>query len=279
LVRSPAWIAASGATIGATIQLDIPELNLFGPARVESVSAGPPIMPGNGRVITGLFRHTTDELLEVHVAGLSEPIVGTPKHPYWSATRNEFVAADELQLDEELLSSDGRKVRVTNLVFRREPTTVYNIEVHGDHVYHVSPLGLLVHNASFSAPKRHPTPSEYEKHVFGHVPQKKTFRFPWSESQSLTRRVDDWNKATGTIGEATMLDWNSINFGDVTSRSYKQFADKLRQAAEDGWLLRNNRHVKRVHWYGTTPLPESGRASELTRLLRDNGIEYFVKAV
>lgn len=110
-------------------------------------------MPGDGRVVTGLFRHTAQELLEVYVEGLAEPIVGTPKHPYWSTTRQAFIEADALQIGEELETSEGRRCAVLNLVFRATATTVYNIEVHGDHVYHVSTLGILVHNASqFVAP-------------------------------------------------------------------------------------------------------------------------------
>ena len=148
LLRSMSWLTTNGAESGKTIDLDIPELHVSGLAHVLSICDGPTIMPGNGQVVTGLFRHTAQELLEVYVSGLAEPIVGTPKHPYWSATRRMFIAADALCIGEVLVTSDGRAVRVSNLVFRSQPTSVYNIEVQGDHVYHVSSLGLLVHNAS-----------------------------------------------------------------------------------------------------------------------------------
>jgi hypothetical protein len=53
-----------------------------------------------------------------------------------------------LQPGEELLGSNGALVSVLRIVHRNKPATVYNVEVHGEHAYRVSPLGLLVHNAS-----------------------------------------------------------------------------------------------------------------------------------
>ena len=118
------------------------------------------------------------------------------------------------------------------------------------------------------------TPAEYEKLAFGHIGKKETFRFPWSEGNWQTRHVDDWIKETGTIQEATLLEWSSLNLQDVHSLDFQEFNRKLKQAAQDGWLLKNDRRVKEVIWYGTEPLPTTGRAAELTRLLTANGIQY-----
>ncbi len=66
---------------------------------------------------------------------------------------------------------------------------------------------------------------------------------------------------------------------NVNSQAFRDFSRKLQQAAQDGWLLRNDPRVRRVIWYGTEPLPTTGRASELTRLLAENNIEYVVVRV
>jgi hypothetical protein len=57
---------------------------------------------------------------------------------------------------------------------------------------------------------------------------------------------------------------------------FARFSDKLKQTAQDGWLLKNDPRVKKVVWYGAEPLPTTGRASGLIRLLKANGIEYKV---
>jgi hypothetical protein len=138
------------------IQLDIPELGIAGPALVISISPAPPIEPGNGHVITGKFRHVAPEILYLYVEGLEKPIGCTPRHPFWSVTRNDYVPAEDLREGELLRTSSGSTAAVQRHELCHEPTPVYNIEVRGVNAYHVSPLGLLVHNASerTTGPKR-----------------------------------------------------------------------------------------------------------------------------
>ena len=105
---------------------------------------------------------------------------------------------------------------------------------------------------------------------------KATFSFPWSEGRWQTRIVDDWDNVTGTIQEATLLKWSELNLEDVHSDHFLRFNEKLKQAAQDAWLLRNAPEINNAIWYGQEPLPTFGRVSQLTNLLNDAGIQYRV---
>ncbi len=121
-----------------------------------------------------------------------------------------------------------------------------------------------------------PNWAEFERLAFGHTPNKATFRFPWSEGKWGTRIVDDFVPSTGTIQEATKLKWSRLNLSNPHTDDFVRFTEKLKQAELDGWLLRNDPRVNQAIWYGTEALPTTGRASELTRLLQQNGIVYRV---
>lgn len=57
LLRSPAWLAETGCTIGASIGLAIPEMGLAGWARVMDVKPCPKLQTGAGRVVTMTITH------------------------------------------------------------------------------------------------------------------------------------------------------------------------------------------------------------------------------
>ena len=78
--------------------------------------------------------------------GSVETITGTTIHPVWSVDRQEWVPLSELTEGEMLQGLDGLAV-VLSVSLSRVSQPVYNIEVHGEHVYQVGELGLLVHNA------------------------------------------------------------------------------------------------------------------------------------
>ncbi|MDX1962863.1 MAG: polymorphic toxin-type HINT domain-containing protein [Pirellulales bacterium] len=170
---------------------------------------------------------------------------------------------------------------------------VYNFTVDDLHSYTVGHGEVLVHNViscdgfvsleainaelrlkSFG---RTPNATAFERIVAGGVPNKRPFdEFPWSNGKWGNRIPDHYIETTGTIYEATTLDWNSIDFSNPHSDSYLRYLSKLRQAEQDGWLLNNLLEIKNIEWYGLTILPETGRASELTRILRKHGISYYV---
>jgi hypothetical protein len=80
--------------------------------------------------------------------GTVETMTGTTIHPVWSVDRQEWVPLVELAqgeglcCDTESFGLGFPSSLPPGLVTR----PVYNIEVHGEHVYQVGELGVLVHN-------------------------------------------------------------------------------------------------------------------------------------
>ena len=77
----------------------------------------------------------------------TQPLEGTPIHPIWSLDREDWVALGDLQSGEQLSGKDGPvKALSLHLITKSQP--VYNIEVHGEHVYEVGDCCVLVHNST-----------------------------------------------------------------------------------------------------------------------------------
>jgi hypothetical protein len=131
------------------LPLNLPELEVSGLALVTAIDDCPPIACGEGSVVTARF-----VTREVHVVasvdvlgadGTVETITGTTIHPVWSVDRQSWVPLAELADGETLQGLDGLAV-VLGVSLSRVSQPVYNIEVHGEHVYQVGELGLVVHN-------------------------------------------------------------------------------------------------------------------------------------
>ena len=148
LLRPLEWLDAEGATPGATIWLELPEMLVEGEAKVLAIEACATLEPRSDPVITGTFRHVAERVVELHAAGLAAPLVCTPQHPFWSVRHAEFVPADHLEVDEPVLTTSGESAWITCIVPREGPEIVYGLEVYPEHVYHVGEAGLLAHNAS-----------------------------------------------------------------------------------------------------------------------------------
>jgi hypothetical protein len=144
-------IPALGADQAPTtpwIFLALHELAAVGPAKVVEVSPCPELEPGAGRLVTGTFSHHSGEVLDIAVAGLTEPIGCTGAHPFWSEDRQDFIPARNLVLGETLRTESGTLRQITRITPRRgPPVPVFNLEVDAEHVYYVSAEGVLVHNA------------------------------------------------------------------------------------------------------------------------------------
>ena len=65
----------------------------------------------------------------------------------YSADRLDFVPAGELRVGETLRNLDG-DVRIESIEQLGTEERVYNLEIHGEHVFRVASSGLLVHNSS-----------------------------------------------------------------------------------------------------------------------------------
>ena len=75
----------------------------------------------------------------------------TALHKFYSETRDEWISAEDLRPGENIRSLGG-PLQVVSL--RAIPGThrVYNMTVEGEHVYHVSTLGVLAHNNNCAMP-------------------------------------------------------------------------------------------------------------------------------
>jgi hypothetical protein len=150
LIRPRAWIRSVGIEAGKLLPINIGELQVKGSATVTSIDDCPEIADGEGSVVTARFITR-----EVHVVasvdiqgpdGSTETITGTPIHPIWSVDRQEWVPLGELAEGETLQGFDGLAT-VLELRVAAVAKPVYNIEVHGEHVYEIGDFGLIVHNA------------------------------------------------------------------------------------------------------------------------------------
>ncbi len=147
LLRPEGWLERNGVRVGGTVELDLPEMGAKGRADVLAVGPCPPIESGRGNVVTGTFTHEPeDNILDVRVEGLEEPIGVTDTHPFWSEDRQEFVAVGKLRAGERVRTKAVGVVRVTAIGRRPREAWVYNLEVYPEHVYQVSEVGVLVHN-------------------------------------------------------------------------------------------------------------------------------------
>lgn len=152
LLRPTTWIESTGAAIHRTIHLDMEEMGAVGPAEVVSIGPCPLIQPGPGQVVTGTFSHEPDDnLVNVRIEGLSEPIGCTDNHRFWSESRQEFVEAGDLEPNAHVRTRAHGLARVQSVTYRPPEERVYNLEVYGEHVYEVSTSGVLVHNSYSNA--------------------------------------------------------------------------------------------------------------------------------
>ena len=129
----------------------MPECGIDGWAKVLGIGKCPQISPRPGpefQLVTATFKHHAKQILDVYIAGETDPIGTTPNHPFWSVDQQRFVRADELTAGESLKKADGKSTTVTQIEHRPGAQTVYNLEVHCTHTYHVARGGVLVHNGN-----------------------------------------------------------------------------------------------------------------------------------
>ncbi len=149
-LRPLSWLKSTGAVVGGSIPMELHEMGLNGPARVVGIDPCPTIEPddGTGRnVVTGTMAHPGANIVYLDIIGLEEPLGVTDTHPIWSETRQDFVVAGQLEIGEQFRTVTGQSATLTKIhPHRGPPEMVFNLEVDGQHVYHVANSGLLVHN-------------------------------------------------------------------------------------------------------------------------------------
>ncbi len=145
-IRPRDWIEGLGLVKGARIDLAVPELEIDGLAEVTAVRACPPIAEGEGRVVTGRFvTRDVANVVKITLANGTE-IRATDVHPVWSVDLEDWVPAGKLEPGEQVDTLTG-PVAVTSVEPLERHPAVYNLEVHGEHVYRIAVDGVLVHNA------------------------------------------------------------------------------------------------------------------------------------
>jgi hypothetical protein len=140
-------ITTQPLTIGSTIFVDLPEHGISADFTVREIRPCPTPAAGDGYLVTTKFIHENAEILDLRIEGSDEPIGTTASHPFWSEDRQQFVAAGDLRVGENLLLADDTSRRVESITLRPTRETVYNIEVDGEHVFYVGEDGVLVHNS------------------------------------------------------------------------------------------------------------------------------------
>ena len=119
---------------------------MLGWASLTDVDENVAIQPGPGNVVTGTFAHVSDAVIDLQIEGQPKPIGCTTTHPFWSVDRQDFVEAGRLQQGERVQLYNGETKRVVQKLPRPGPVNVYNLEVYAEHVYSVTPDGVLTHN-------------------------------------------------------------------------------------------------------------------------------------
>ena len=84
----------------------------------------------------------------IHLVINGEEIITTETHPFYVKNQG-FIKAGELIVGDELLDVNGNVLLVENfdVELTDDSVKVYNFQVEDYHTYHVSGLGVLVHNA------------------------------------------------------------------------------------------------------------------------------------
>jgi hypothetical protein len=141
-----ATLQTSPLAVGSTIFVDLPEHGISADFTVREIRPCPTPIAGDGYLVTTKFIHENAKILDLRIEGSDEPIGTTASHPFWSEDRQQFVAAGELRVGENLLLADDTSRRTESITLRPTRDTVYNIEVDGEHVFYVGGDGVLVHN-------------------------------------------------------------------------------------------------------------------------------------
>jgi hypothetical protein len=149
LLRPKTWVQSNEVFPNATVFINMPELKVKGLAYVRAIEACPVIADGSGSVVTARFAtRSVSKIARAEINGADgaiEVIEGTPNHPFWSLDRNDWVPLGELEEGEHLRGEAGVAFVLTHVIVNRS-VPVYNIEVHGEHVYQVGNFCVLVHN-------------------------------------------------------------------------------------------------------------------------------------
>ena len=156
VIRPLWWLQGTGAAVGGSIDIGLHEIGLSGEATVLAIGpcdvASRETRPGMG-IVTGTIWHRNATVWDLTFDDRTEETLGvTANHPLYSETRHAWIPAGDLQLDEVVRTLNGHST-LTARTQRPTQETVFNLEVHRSHAYHVSELGVLAHNTGLPCPE------------------------------------------------------------------------------------------------------------------------------
>ncbi|MDX1964628.1 MAG: hypothetical protein SFX18_15870 [Pirellulales bacterium] len=146
------WIERHQLSVGvlAPIPLDLEEMGAPDDLRavVASIEPCPVIPTGPGRVVLTTVNHLNPEIHELTFRDARQrhtSVQTTRHHKFFKPVSQTWHSTYELQPGDVV---GGLKGDLTIVGNRRLPGVkrVYNLTVEGEHVYHVTMLGLLAHN-------------------------------------------------------------------------------------------------------------------------------------
>ncbi len=185
-LQSSEWITRHEARVGATVPIPIDLVEMGLPAdlraKVLAIERCPAIDSGAGRVVLTTVNHLNRDAYQITVEnadGSREVSRPTGLHKFYRQTDGQWISARELQPGDKLRDVNGHAISVISVQHLPGVHRVYNLTVEGEHVYHVSTLGLLVHNndCSISIPSK-----QYQDNwaqAFGESPASTTWNNGW----------------------------------------------------------------------------------------------------
>ena len=185
------------------VWLELPEMGTVGWAELLEDFQLDEFESGTGNLVIGTFCHLAPETIDLVIEGI-DPIGCTPNHPFWSVDRKAYIDAGELFDGERILLYSGETKRIVQKLARPGPEIVYNIEVFGEHVYHVTAVGVLVHNQY----EKTNTKSKLPPEVTGPIDSMRT---PAEVRQARNYFKNNRAEAIRRYEERTGLKWDKEN--------------------------------------------------------------------
>ncbi|TWT55527.1 polymorphic toxin-type HINT domain-containing protein [Allorhodopirellula solitaria] len=147
LLRPVEWVENLNLSVGSEFTLILSEFEVDGNAVVTAIGPCCEIAEGEGSVVTGRFvTRQVSNLVEVTLEN-GTTFTGTTTHPVWIPAKHDWVELGDLNEGEKLATLAG-SVTVAKVRRPKRVSDVFNIEVHGHHVYRITDDGVLVHNNS-----------------------------------------------------------------------------------------------------------------------------------
>jgi hypothetical protein len=146
LARPSTWLRDRRAIVGVVVALVLPEIGLSGAARVAAIDSMPPIVEGDGCVVTGTFAHDNGFVREL-VLDDGTTYRATDRHPFYSADRGAWHALRDLHEGEHLRTEEGERT-IARIDVVPGIHRVFNLEVERQHNYLVGDEGLWAHNTN-----------------------------------------------------------------------------------------------------------------------------------